>query len=97
MNKLLPILAALMLATGAAFAAPPTDAQTAEFYKQCMKNSGDNATLCACKRDLLPKLVDAEFMAVVLSAMEGKSLTEAQNKPYGIYISKSNHVCAPGM
>ncbi|MBI4921762.1 MAG: hypothetical protein HY834_08430 [Devosia nanyangense] len=97
MNKSLPILTALMLTTGAALAAPPTDAQTAQFYAQCMTNSGDNASLCACKRDLLPKLVDEEFMAVVLSAMEGKSLTEAQNKPYGIYISKSNQVCAPGM
>lgn len=97
MKKLLPILAALLLTTGAALAAPPTDAQTAEFYKQCMKNSGDNATLCTCKKEQLPKLVDSDFMAVVLSAMEGKSLTEAQNKPYGVYISKSNQVCAPGM
>jgi hypothetical protein len=29
--------------------------------------------------------------------MAGKPLSHEQNVPYGIYISKSNRVCAPGM
>lgn len=97
MNKRLVIAAALSLLVSPAFAAPPSDAQLSEFYKQCMRNSGDNTTLCTCKKEQLPKLVDAEFMTIVLSTMEGKALPIEQSKPYGLYISKSNAICAPGM
>lgn len=97
MKKILLTVAALAFCAPALAAAPPTEAQLGEFSKLCLKNSGGNGSLCKCKVEQAKKLLDGEFMAVVLTTMEGKSLTEAQNKPYGIYISRSNQVCAPGM
>ncbi len=103
MKKLLLVLAALSLTTGGAFAAtakatPPTAAQKAEFLRLCLKNSDGNTTLCTCKAEQAMKLIDTDFMAVVIGQMSGKlTLTKEQEKPYAIYVSRSNKVCAPGM
>ena len=94
---LLVAAAVLVLGTGVSVAAPPTSAQKAQFVKECLRNSGGNATLCDCKAEQAMKLADTEFMEVILASMNGKPLSHEQNVPYGIYISKSNRVCAPGM
>jgi hypothetical protein len=78
-------------------AGPPTEAQKAQFLSECMKVSGGNSTLCNCKADQATKLIDADFMALVLKTMNGATLPVDQSKPYAIYISRSNAVCAPGM
>jgi len=93
---LLVAAAAVMLGTGAALAAPPTATQKAQFVKECLRNSGGNTTLCDCKAEQAMKLADEAFMEVILASMNGKPLSHEQNVPYGIYISKSNAVCAPG-
>ena len=43
------------------------------------------------------KLIDSDFMKIVLATMKGQTLPVEQSKPYAIYISNSNKVCAPGM
>jgi hypothetical protein len=75
----------------------PTAAQKAEFTTLCLKNSGNNQTLCTCKAKLLDKLVDEAFMTLVLATMKGRTLPVEDSKNYAIYISQSNKVCAPGM
>ena len=85
------------LAVSGADAAPPTAAQKAEFTKLCLKNSGGNTTLCKCKEAQLDKLIDSDFMQVVLDSMNGKTTPVGDTLKYGTYISKSNAVCAPGM
>lgn len=103
MKNILLVGAALaMIAAGATSAAyakasPPTPEQEAQFLAQCLKNSGGNKTLCTCKADQAMKLIDTDFMKIVLATMKGQTLPVAQSKPYAIYISKSNKVCAPGM
>jgi hypothetical protein len=94
---LLVAAAAVVLSTGASFAAPPTEAQKSAFLKECLRNSSGNTTLCNCKAEQVMKLADEPFMEVILASMNGKALSHEQNVPYGIYISKSNAVCAPGM
>lgn len=81
--------------SGAAFAEPPTAEQKAEFYKVCM-GIASNDTLCACKRDAASKLIDADFMAVVIASMKGKTAPEAVTVAYDTYIAQSNAVCIPG-
>ena len=76
---------------------PVTDAQKSEFTKICLKNSGNNTTLCTCKVAQVGKLIDAQFMDLVLSAMSGKTLPVEDSHNYAVYISGSNKVCAPGM
>jgi hypothetical protein len=90
---------ALFMLSGSALAAggAPTDAQIAQFSKECLRNSGGNTTMCECKAEQAKKLVDESFMDVIIASMNGKALSHEQNVPYGIYISKSNAVCAPGM
>lgn len=89
--------AALILSTGASLAGPPTAAQLERFTKECLRNSGGNTSLCTCKAEQAKTLADEAFMDVILASMNGKPLSHEQNVPYGIYISKSNAVCAPGM
>jgi hypothetical protein len=43
------------------------------------------------------KLADEKFMELILATMKGATLPVEQSKPYAIYISRSNAVCAPGM
>ena len=88
---------AFVLTAGASFAAAPTDAQIERFTKECIRNSSGNTTLCACKAKQARVLADEAFMDVILASMDGKPLSHEQNVPYGVYISKSNAVCAPGM
>ena len=89
--------ALLTLTVGGALAAPPTAEQKAQFMKLCLKNSGGNQTLCTCKDAQLDKLIDSDFMKVVLDSMNGKTTPVADTMKYAVYISKSNAVCAPGM
>ena len=92
------VAATVFLASaGGSFAAPPTDAQIARFTKECIRNSSGNTTLCECKAKQARTLADEAFMEVILASMDGKPLSHEQNVPYGVYISKSNAVCAPGM
>ena len=95
MKFALPVLAAaLLFATGAQAQAPSAE-QQAEFYKTCM-SIAQNETLCACKRDAAPKLIDAKFMDVVIAAMRGKAPPAEYDVPYNDYIRQSNAVCIPG-
>ncbi len=80
-----------------ALAGAPTAAQQEKFQAECLRNSGGNTTLCTCKSEQVMKLADEAFMEVILATMQGKPLPEAQSRPYGVYISRSNAVCAPGM
>jgi hypothetical protein len=95
MKRILIAMAAVALLGGAASAAPPTDGQLAEFYKTCM-GIAQNETLCACKRDAAPKLLDEKFMAVVLTSMKGKAPPKEYDVPYNDYIARSNAICIPG-
>jgi hypothetical protein len=96
MIKKIGAAALLALAlTSAATAGPPTDEQKAEFYKVCM-GIASNDTLCACKRDATTKLIDADFMAVVIVSMKGKAAPEEATVAYDTYIAQSNAVCIPG-
>ena len=96
------VLAAAMVAFTAGAAAmaagaPVTEAQKAEFTKLCLKNSGGNHTLCTCKVNMVGKLIDSDFMKVVLDSMNGKTTPVNDTMKYAVYISKSNATCAPGM
>ena len=96
--KIFVLAAALMtLTVGGAMAAPPTAAQKAQFLKECLKNSDGNQTLCTCKQAQLDKLIDRDFMQVVLDSMNGKTTPVEDTMKYAVYIGKSNAVCAPGM
>jgi hypothetical protein len=87
----------LALMPVAAGAAAPSESQKAQFVNECLRVSGGNSTLCSCKAEQAMKLIDADFMAVVLRTMNGATLPVDQSKRYAVYISKSNAVCAPGM
>lgn len=99
MGRLTLVAGALVLALMPAVtqAAPVTEEQKTQFMHECMRNSGDNSTLCTCKTDMAVKLIDAEFMAIVLKTMNGATLPVDESKNYAVYISRSNSVCAPGM
>jgi hypothetical protein len=74
---------------------PPTDAQLKAFYVKCVRIGGaEDATLCKCKADAAPKLIDATFMDVVINAM-GSSLNPKYNTAYNDYIARSNKICKP--
>jgi hypothetical protein len=89
-------VAALLMLTGAASAkgTPPSAAQKAEFYKVCM-SIAQNATLCTCKADAAMKLIDTDFMSVVIASMKGQNLPQQYFDAYDEYIYQSNRVCAP--
>lgn len=78
-----------------ALAAKPSAEQRTEFYATCMGIAQDDA-LCSCKADTALKLVDADFMAMVIASMKGKAPPAEQNVPYNDYIAQSNAVCKPG-
>lgn len=95
----LAVLFALALSVGVAEAKtkitnPVTDAQKAEFYKVCMGIAQD-ATLCSCKADAAVRLIDSDFMAIVISSMKGKAPPEDAYDAYDDYIFKSNQICKP--
>jgi hypothetical protein len=95
MKTTLLALAALGMMTGSALAVPVTGDQQADFYKTCM-GIAQNDTLCSCKRDAAPKLIDADFMAIVISAMKGRTPDPKYTVTYDQYIAQSNAVCIPG-
>jgi hypothetical protein len=76
-----------------AFAAP-TPAQKTEFYAVCMAIAQDQ-TLCSCKADAAMTLIDEDFMAMVIAAMQGGSVPQAQYRAYNAYVAKSNQICKP--
>jgi len=88
-------LVALAMLTVPAVAAPGTAEQRADFYKTCMGIAQDDA-LCSCKADAALKLVDGDFMAMVIASMKGKTPPAEQNVPYNDYIAHSNQICKPG-
>ena len=95
MKRLVAGALALGLLTGPVLAGAPTAAQKAEFYKVCM-GIAQNDTLCSCKRDAVDKLIDEDFMTMVIASMKGKAPPADQNVPYNDYIAQSNAVCIPG-
>ncbi|MEQ1768973.1 MAG: hypothetical protein ABL879_03965 [Devosia sp.] len=100
MKKLVVIAAALLLSAGVAeaktakIANPVTPEQKAEFYKVCM-GIAQNDQLCSCKAEAATKLIDTEFMTVVIAAMKGKSPPDSAYDTYDDYIFKSNQICKP--
>ena len=95
MNRVIAASVALGMLTVPAFAAAPSAEQRAEFYKTCM-GIAQNDALCSCKADAALKLVDSDFMAMVIASMKGKAPPAEQNVPYTDYIAKSNQICKPG-
>ncbi|HHY49514.1 MAG TPA: hypothetical protein GYA10_07185 [Alphaproteobacteria bacterium] len=87
---------AVGMLTGVAVAAPPTPEQRARFYDQCVKTS-QNEPLCTCKAEAATKLVDAEFMDVILASMAGRTLDPKYNLAYNDYIVESTRACGMGM
>jgi hypothetical protein len=88
-------LAALALMTGTAPAAAPSAEQKAEFHRVCVKTS-QNEPLCTCKADAAVKLVDGEFMDVIIHSMSGKTLDPKYNVAYNDYIVESTRACGMG-
>jgi hypothetical protein len=87
-------LVALGMLTGGVMAAAPSEAQKQDFYKTCMGIAQDD-TLCTCKADAAITLIDAEFMAIVISSMKGKSPPSDKYVAYNNYVAKSNQICKP--
>lgn len=87
-------LVALGMLTGGAMAAAPSAEQKADFYKTCMGIASDEA-LCSCKADAAMTLIDADFMAMVIASMKGKSPPAGEYAAYNVYVAKSNQVCKP--
>jgi hypothetical protein len=95
-NPVMAGLLALAVLTAPALAAAPTAAQKAEFYDACVKTSG-NVELCTCKAEAAIKLVDQDFMSVVLASMKGKTLEDKYAVAYNDYIVESTRACGMGM
>ena len=94
MKRAIGALAALGMLAGGAMAAAPTAEQKADFRKTCMGIASDEA-LCSCKADAAMTLIDAEFMAVVIASMKGKSPPADKYAAYNTYVAKSNQICKP--
>lgn len=97
MKTALAALLAFSIMGGAALAAggaSPSEAQKAEFYKTCVGISQD-VELCTCKADAAMKLIDEEFMGLVIASMKGKSPPSDSYKKYNDYVARSNQVCKP--
>ena len=88
-------LVAFGMFTVPALAAPVSAEQKIEFYKVCM-GIAQNDTLCGCKRDAAEKLIDADFMTIVIASMKGKTAPQSVTVQYDQYIAQSNAVCIPG-
>lgn len=95
MMRIALALAAAAFSAGAALAAPPSAEQKAEFYKTCVSIS-QNAPLCTCKADAAMKLVDSEFMAVIITSMRGAAPPSKYDVPYNDYIAESTRACGMG-
>ena len=82
------------LGASAALAAAPSAAQKAQFHGVCMSIAQDE-TLCSCKAEATSKLIDSEFMAVVIASMGGKTLDPQYAVRYNDYVAHSNQICKP--
>src|SRR5688500_14245174 len=90
--RALGLAVAMVLALAVpAFAASPSAAQKAEFYKVCMGIANDEA-LCTCKADAAMTLIDERFMGVVIKSMQGGSPAEGDYVAYNAYVAKSNQI-----
>ncbi|MEO7220955.1 MAG: hypothetical protein ABIY37_00635 [Devosia sp.] len=95
-KRLVAGVVALGLLTGPVLAGAPTAAQKAEFYASCVKTS-NNTELCTCKAAAAIKLVDEDFMAVIVASMQGKTLADQYAVAYNDYIVESTRACGMGM
>ena len=75
-------------------AAAPTAEQKAEFHRVCMGIAQDE-TLCSCKAEATSKLIDSDFMTVVIASMSGKTLDPQYAVRYNDYVARSNQICKP--
>ena len=96
MNRVIGGLLVLGVLTLPAIAAAPSAEQKAEFYQTCVGTSG-NVELCTCKAEAAVKLIDRDFMGVVLASMKGKSLADEYAVAYNDYIVESTRACGMGM
>lgn len=74
---------------------PPTAEQKADFYKACTVRG--TAELCTCKADAAMKLIDTDFMAVVIASMKDKPTPKEDTLAYDKYIAASTKACGMGM
>jgi hypothetical protein len=95
MKRIIAALFALGALMAAAIAAPPTAEQKAKFYKVCAQRGA--ADLCTCKAEAAMKIVDHDFMDVIIASMSGKSLDPKYNVAYSDYIVESTRACGMGM
>ncbi len=97
--KYIVVMALLALGTSGAMAKPvanpPTTEQLDAFYAACVHVAPEASVLCTCKRDAAPKLIDAEFMTVVIASIKGKPLDAKYYDAYNDYIGHSNQICKP--
>ena len=99
MTKLLLVVAALSLVSSGALAKtitnPPSDAQLKAFYAACIHVAPEATVLCKCKEEAAPKLIDADFMEIVIASIKGKPLAAKYYDAYNNYIARSNQICKP--
>ena len=93
MRTLLAAIATLGLLTLPVLAAPTAEQKT-EFHRVCMSIAQDEA-LCSCKADAAMTLIDEDFMAMVIAAMQGGAVPQDQYAAYNTYVAKSNQICKP--
>jgi hypothetical protein len=86
---------ALAALTNTVVAGPPTAAQKNTFHRVCM-SIASNEPLCACKADAAVKLIDSDFIELVISAMKGETYPADEQGRYDEYIRRSNAICIPG-
>jgi hypothetical protein len=86
---------ALATLTNIVVAAPPTAEQKNTFHRVCM-SIASNEPLCSCKADAAVKLIDSEFIQLVISAMKGETYPADEQGRYDEYIRRSNAICIPG-
>jgi hypothetical protein len=95
MRVAIAAVAGLVALTGAVTAAPPTAEQKNTFHRVCMSIAA-NEPLCSCKADAAMKLIDRDFMDLVISAMQGRTYPADEQGRYDEYIRRSNAICIPG-
>ncbi len=93
MKKLLFVLATLAIVTPAS-AAPPTAEQRERFYEACTIYGAPD--LCGCKADAAMKLLDTEFIEVVIASIKGKNVESQYYDAYNDYIARSTQACGMG-
>lgn len=95
MRLLVLALAATGLMAGGAAAAAPSAEQKAKFHSICVSTS-QNEPLCTCKAEAAVKLVDSDFMDVIIASMSGRTLDPKYAVTYNDYIVASTRACGMG-